>query len=86
MNTTNTDLLLEHEIDEIEQLRLDQNEFEHKLKNYKMIFAARVIVSIFACFWLIVLMLNNQPTLALAVLSAFGAGILSNIKKPKIGE
>jgi hypothetical protein len=86
MNTTNTDLLLEHEIDEIEQLKLDQSEHQHKLKNYKMIFAARVLMSIFAGFWLVVLMLNNQPSLALALLSAFGVGVLSNIKKPKIGE
>jgi hypothetical protein len=86
MNTTNTNLLLEHEIDELEQYKLDQSEYEHKLKQYKLVLSARVLMSVFASFWLVVLMLNNQTTLALALLSAYGAGVLSNIKKPKIRE
>lgn len=82
----NTNTLLEHEIDALEQLKLDQSEHQHKLKNWQLIMIAKIIMAIFAAFWLIVLMLNNQPTLALAVLSAFGVGVLSNIKKPQIGE
>ena len=82
----NTNTLLEHEIDELEQHKLDQSEHQHKLKNWRLIMIAKTIMAIFAGFWLVVLMLNNQPALALSVLSAFGVGVLSNIKKPKIGE
>ena len=85
--------LFEHEIDEDSVIELPGNYFSKGIdeshfdsdssqKNWHAIRIVTALMLAFALAYTIKMLLEGQPTIALAILAAFGVGYLINIKKP----
>lgn len=77
--------LFEHEIEELEHMKNEGIQYDRNKRNQKHIKIIAIIMCAIALTATLYMLLNKQPTIATAILCAFGGGYLSNIKKPVTG-
>lgn len=77
--------LLSEEIAELEQMRLDGIQYDQIKRNQKQIKIIAMIMALIAGGTVLDMLLTGHPTVAVAIVCAFGTGYLISPQKPAGG-